>query len=295
MNRRSAQNTRLLRKPDWLKVRLPGCSGSEQVRSVLGKYGLNTICQEARCPNRAECFQEGTAAFLILGNICTRHCLYCNVGHGRPLAVDPSETDRLVEAVVALKLAYVVVTSVTRDDLADGGAAAFVQALVAFRKRVPGCRVEVLIPDFRGKRDALQQVLDAGPDVLNHNIEVVPELFPRLRPQGDYAVSLDVIRGAREDGRAVVKSGFMVGLGETIVAIEGLLRDLLQAGCEHVTIGQYQQPTREHHPVIRYYHPDEFESLKALAIRMGFAHVEAGPLVRSSYHAARSQAQSHND
>jgi len=295
MSGRSAQNTPLLRKPDWLKVRLPGCPGSERVRSVLGKYRLNTICQEARCPNRAECFQEGTAAFLILGNRCTRHCLYCNVGHGQPLADDPSETDRLVEAVIALKLAYVVVTSVTRDDLPDGGAADFARALVALRERVPRCRVEVLIPDFQGNREALQQVMDAGPAVLNHNIEVVPELFPRLRPQGNYAVSLDVIRHAREDGGAVVKSGFMVGLGETIPAVEGLLRDLLQAGCQHVTIGQYQQPTRDHHPIIRYYHPTEFESLKALALRMGFAHVEAGPLVRSSYHAAQSQTERHNE
>jgi lipoyl synthase len=276
------------RKPDWLKVRLPGGPGRARVKAVLERQRLHSICQEARCPNMAECFREGTATFLIMGNVCSRHCLYCNVIHGRPAALDENETDRLADAVAALDLKYAVITSVTRDDLPDGGASAFVRAIATLRERVPGCRVEVLVPDFQGNYEALKQVLDAGPDVLNHNMEVVSGLFPRLRPQGRYDVSLGVIRHAAQDGGAVVKSGFMVGLGESLRDIKGLLKDLRGAGCGHVTVGQYLQPTRDHYPVQKYYHPDEFEAIKKLAEGKGFGRVEAGPLVRSSYHAARA-------
>ncbi len=276
------------RKPDWLKVRLPGGPGRARVKAVLDRQRLHSICQEARCPNMAECFREGTATFLIMGNVCSRHCLYCNVIHGRPAALDENETDRLADAVAALDLKYAVITSVTRDDLPDGGAAVFVRAIAALRERVPGCRVEVLVPDFQGNDEALKQVLDAGPAVLNHNMEVVPGLFSRLRPQGRYDVSLGVIRHAAQDGGVAVKSGFMVGLGESLRDIRGLLKDLRGAGCGHVTVGQYLQPTRDHYPVQKYYHPDEFEAIRKLAEGMGFGRVEAGPLVRSSYHAARA-------
>jgi len=284
----SEQASRHRRKPDWLKVRLPGGPDQARVGAVLARHRLHSICQEARCPNIAECFREGTATFLIMGNICSRHCLYCNVVHGRPEALDDAETERLADAVAALNLKYAVITSVTRDDLPDGGASVFVRVIAVLRERVPGCRVEVLVPDFQGNGEALKRVLDAGPDVLNHNMEVVPGLFTRLRPQGRYDVSLGVIRQAAQGGGAVVKSGFMVGLGESLHDIRGLLEDLRRAGCGHVTVGQYQQPTRDHYPVQRYYHPDEFEAIKAAAQALGFSRVEAGPLVRSSYHAARA-------
>ena len=243
----------------------------------------------------AECFREGTATFLIMGNVCTRHCLYCNVIHGQPEALNDAGTDRLADAVSALDLKYVVITSVTRDDLPDGGASVFAGAIAALRDRVPGCRVEVLVPDFRGDREAQRRVLDAGPDIFNHNMEVVPGLFPRLRPQGRYDVSLGIIRHAAKDGSTVVKSGFMVGLGESPRDIRGLLEDLRGAGCGHVTVGQYQQPTRDHYPVQRYYHPAEFAAIKSLAEEMGFGRVEAGPLVRSSYHAARAFREEFRD
>lgn len=277
-----------LRKPAWLKVRLPGTAEARQVRAVISRYRLHSICQEARCPNIAECFQDGTATFLILGNICTRNCLYCNVLHETPRPVDYSEAERLVAAVSELALKYVVITSVTRDDLPDGGAGLFAACVEGLRSGVRDCRVEVLVPDFMGDRAALDMVMASGPAVLNHNLEVVPSLFSSLRPQGDYRRSLGVLRHARACGGMIVKSGFMIGFGEGAQDIEMLLNDLRAAGCDHVTIGQYQQPTVRHYPVIRYYDPDEFASLKDTALKLGFSHVEAGPLVRSSYHAARA-------
>jgi lipoic acid synthetase len=277
-----------LRKPDWLKVRIPGGRPYRRVQGVLDQRGLHSVCKEARCPNIAECFQDGTATFLILGDTCTRACRYCNVAHGVPIPPDPDEPFRLVEAVQALGLQYIVITSVTRDDLGDGGATHFAACIAAIREQIPGCRVEVLIPDFQGNRRALEQVMAAGPTVVNHNMEVAPALFRDLRPQGNYRVSLELLRRVSENSlkRIVSKSGFMVGFGESHADILELMEDLAGVHCERLTIGQYQQPTRKHWPVRKYYHPDEFEALKAAAAAMGFRHVEAGPLVRSSYHAA---------
>jgi len=279
-----------LRKPEWLKVRLPNSREFRHVRDILANRHLHTICQEARCPNITECFHEGTATFLILGKICTRNCRYCHVIHDIPQPLDPHEPERLTEAVKALGLKYIVITSVTRDDLPDGGATIFAGSIASLRRQIPDCRVEVLIPDFQGNWRALEQVMAAGPDVINHNIEVVPTLYPNLRPQGNYKISLELLRRIKPgtEKKIVSKSGFMVGFGEKREDILRLLEDLVAAKCERLTIGQYQQPTRNHWPVMKYYHPDEFKEIKEMACTMGFRHVESGPLVRSSYHAARA-------
>lgn len=283
----------VLRKPVWLKVRLPGGGHYKKVDGALKGRRLHSVCQEARCPNIAECFSDGTATFLILGDICTRNCRYCHVAHGIPSPPDPDEPFRLVEAVQALGLRYCVITSVTRDDLTDGGAACFAACVAAIRKRLPGCRVEVLIPDFRGNGRALEQLMAAGPAVINHNLEVVPALFNDIRPQGDYRMSLELLKRISDDSsrRIISKSGFMVGFGESRADILVLMEDLARVRCGKLTIGQYQQPTRNHWPVRRYYHPDEFQEMKEIAVSMGFRHVEAGPRVRSSYHAARAYAE----
>jgi lipoic acid synthetase len=279
----------LLRKPPWLKVRPPYADGCRRIRRTLGDLHLHTVCQEAACPNLAECFASGTATFLILGRVCTRHCLYCNVAHGRPQEIDAGETDRLVAAVLQMKLCYVVVTSVTRDDLPDGGAGFFADTIARLRQAVPGCRIEVLIPDFAGDASALETVIAARPDVINHNLEAAEALFPRLRPQGDYRRSLNLLsRVALSPVPA--KSGFMVGFGETREDILRLIDDLASVSCARLTIGQYQQPTLRHWPVARYWTPDEFAEWGEIARARGFQHVEAGPLVRSSYHAAQTQA-----
>lgn len=277
-----------LRKPEWLKVRLPNTPDFNRVRGILSRHGLHSICQEARCPNMSECFQDGTAAFLILGSICTRNCRYCNVAHGVPAPVDAEETGRLVFAVESLYLKYVVITSVTRDDLPDGGAGAFARAIGALRESRPEIRIEALIPDFQGRSAALAEVIAAGPDVVNHNIEVVPSLYPQLRPQGSYETSLGILSRVGWVAGVISKSGFMIGCGERDEDIHGLLEDLAAAGCQNVTIGQYLQPTPDHWPVRKYYHHDEFAALGQAARAMGFRHVEAGPLVRSSYHAAEA-------
>jgi lipoic acid synthetase len=283
----------VLRKPDWLKVRLPGGGQYKKVHGALKGRRLHSVCQEARCPNIAECFHDGTATFLILGDTCTRNCRYCHVAHGVPAPPDPGEPARLVEAVQALGLQYCVITSVTRDDLADGGASCFAACIRAIHTQIPGCRVEVLIPDFQGNRQALEQVMAAGPAVVNHNLEVAQVLFKDLRPEGNYRVSLELLKriGEYPSGGIVSKSGFMVGFGESQADILAVMEDLAAVRCERLTIGQYQQPTRHHWPVRKYYHPDEFAAFKAAAVAMGFKHVEAGPLVRSSYHAARTGAE----
>jgi len=282
-----------LRKPAWIKVPLPRGPAFASVSRILSDLDLHTICREARCPNRAECFTAGTATFLILGDTCTRDCRYCGVRHGVPDPPDPDEPTRLAEAARRLRLRYVVVTSVTRDDLPDGGASLFSACVEAVRSAIPGCRIEVLVPDFRGDASSLECVVDAGPDVINHNVEVVPRLYPALRPQGDYGRSLLLLRrigagAAPGRDRPLSKSGLMIGLGETRDEISGVLRDLADARCLCLTVGQYQQPTREHWPVARWWTPGEFESIAEEARSLGFRHVASGPLVRSSYRAARA-------
>jgi lipoic acid synthetase len=280
----------LLRKPPWLKVRPPYDDACRRIRSTLSGLKLHTVCQEAACPNMAECFACGTATFLILGNICTRNCLYCNVAHGRPQPPDEQEISRLISAVKQMRLQYVVLTSVTRDDLLDGGAGAFAEAVSRLRREIPNCKIEVLIPDFRGAPDALGLVIDAAPDVINHNMEAAEALFCKLRPQGNYRLSLELLSRVAAAG-LVSKSGFMVGFGEKKEDILRLMDDLAAVSCARLTIGQYQQPTRRHWPVAKYYSPDEFSEFKEIAYAKGFQCVESGPLVRSSYHAARSASR----
>jgi lipoic acid synthetase len=278
----------LLRKPSWLKVRPPYANQCRDIRTTLADFQLHTVCQEAACPNMAECFVSGTATFLILGNICTRNCLYCNVEHGKPMAIDENEIDHLVSAAKKMKLEYVVITSVTRDDLPDGGAQIFADCISELRKSVPACKIEVLIPDFQGNSAALEKVIDAAPDVINHNMEVVEPLFASLRPQGNYSLSLKLLSGMAVTS-VVSKSGFMVGFGEKSDDILRLIGDLASVSCQRLTIGQYQQPTLKHWPVAKYYHPDEFAEFKEIAYSKGFKYVASGPLVRSSYHAAQAE------
>ncbi len=277
-------NRQYLRKPAWLRVPPPYIGDSHKIRTTLADLQLHTVCQEAACPNIAECFACGTATFLIMGNICTRDCFYCNVTHGLPEPVDEQEISRLAEAVREMNLSYAVITSVTRDDLPDGGAKAFADCVSELRNKIPKIKIEVLIPDFQGNAASLEKVIGARPDVINHNIEVAKSLFSQIRPQGDYQRSLDLLRRVAETS-AISKSGFMVGFGETRDDILRLIDDLASVSCARLTIGQYQQPSRKHWPVTKYYHPDEFAELKEIAYQKGFAHVESGPLVRSSYHA----------
>ena len=283
----SRQRPQLLRKPPWLKVRLPHAQECRKIKTTLAGLKLHTVCQEAACPNIAECFAGGTATFLILGNICTRHCLYCNVRHGAPLPVDQKEVDQLIAAVQEMNLKYIVITSVTRDDLPDGGAGIFADCINKLRRALPECKIEVLIPDFQGSLSALEKVIEARPDVINHNMETVKPLFPRLRPQGNYSLSLELLSRV-SSSFTISKSGFMIGFGESQDDILRLMDDLAAVSCDRLTIGQYQQPTLQHWPVVKYYHPDEFYRLQEIAGELGFRYAEAGPLVRSSYHAARA-------
>lgn len=273
-------------KPPWLKVRAPGSPGYLRLKALVRELRLHTVCEEAYCPNIGECWHHGTATFMILGDICTRACAYCNVTHGRPGPVDPAEPTRVAEAVRALGLKYVVVTSVDRDDLPDGGASIFAATIRETRRLAPDCRVEVLIPDFRGDSAALRTVLAARPDVLNHNIETVARLYRTVRPGGRYDRALDLLARARREAPDIpTKSGLIVGLGETWDELLETMADLARVGCAILTIGQYLRPSPAHLPVARYYHPDEFAALKQYALQLGFGHVESGPLVRSSYHA----------
>jgi lipoyl synthase len=282
------ERAQLLRKPPWLKVRLPYAEECRKIKSTLAELQLHTVCQEAACPNIAECFASGTATFLIMGNICTRHCLYCNMQNGMPLPLAENEVDRLIAAVKKMELKYIVITSVTRDDLPDGGAQVFAESIGELRKALPSCKIEILIPDFQGNRAALEKVVSSNPDVINHNIEVVKPLFPQLRPQGNYNVSLELLKQIAASS-VISKSGFMVGFGESREDILQLIDDLATVSCARLTIGQYQQPTLKHWPVAKYYHPDEFAQFKEVAYKKGFQYVEAGPLVRSSYHAAKAE------
>jgi len=249
---------------------------------------LHTVCEEARCPNVGECFQNGTATFLILGDVCTRACAFCAVTSGRPGGLDAAEPLKVAQAVSRLGLRHAVVTSVTRDDLPDGGASVFAATIRAIRRLSPGTSVEVLIPDLQGSHDALAKVMAARPDVLNHNLETVPRLYRRVRPKAVYGRSLELLaRAGQVDGDAITKSGLMVGLGEEREELLAVMAELVAVGCQVLTIGQYLQPTPRHLPVARYYHPDEFAGLAREGRRLGFRHVESGPLVRSSYHAER--------
>ena len=283
-----------LERPEWLKVRLNTTGEYEEVRAMMRRLSLVTVCEEARCPNIHECWaRERTATFMLMGDICTRHCGFCAVGKGKPGALDPEEPERVAEAAQELGLSHAVVTSVNRDDLPDGGAAHFAATIRAIRRRSPGCTIEVLIPDFQGGGDALERVLDEAPEILNHNMETVERLYRRVRPDAGYAQSLALIARAAErrsrDGLALkTKSGLMVGLGETEDEVLRLLRDLRAADCDIATIGQYLQPHERRLPIERYYTPEEFERLRREGEAMGFARVESGPLVRSSYHARRA-------
>ncbi len=276
------------RRPDWLKVKFTLGPNYRQVKGLLRGMTLHTVCEEANCPNIGECFESRTATFLILGRICTRNCRFCNVETGRPSELDTEEPARVAEAARALGLRHVVITSVTRDDLTDGGASVFAATIRRLRETSPACGIEVLIPDFRGSREALALVMAARPDILNHNLETVPRLYKRVRPQANYERSLELLRRAKDMGSGVLtKSGVMVGLGETWDELLATMADLQRVGCDILTIGQYLSPSAEHLPIERFYTPEEFRQLKAEGERLGLRHVESAPLVRSSYHAGR--------
>ena len=278
------------RLPAWFKVRVHEGPAYREIRRLTHELNLHTICEEARCPNVWECWNSRTATFLILGDICTRRCQYCAVTTGRPLPLDESEPDRVAAAVKALGLRHAVITSVNRDELPDGGARIFAETIRAVRRELPACTLEVLIPDFLGDESALETVLTAKPDILNHNIETVPRLFPSIRPQGRYPRSIALLQAASSRG-ALTKSGLMVGLGETLDEVRGVMRDLRAAGCSIFSVGQYLQPTKAHWPVMRFYLPEEFRLIRDEGLALGFRHVESGPLVRSSYHAEQQAAQ----
>jgi lipoyl synthase len=273
-------------KPDWLKVRAPGSQNYLRLKGIMRDLGLHTVCEEAHCPNIGECWHHGTATFMIMGDVCTRACGYCNVTHGAPVALNLDEPDNLARAVESMALAYVVVTSVDRDDLQDFGASVFAETVRAIKSRRPECRVEVLIPDFQGNEDALKTVLASRPDVLNHNTETVPRLYRMARPGGRYTRALELLERSRHVAPEIpTKTGLMVGLGETLDEVFEVLRDLRRVDCQILTVGQYLRPSLAHLPMERYYHPDEFREIKKVALDLGFGHVESGPLVRSSYHA----------
>lgn len=274
------------RLPSWFKVKIRQGPDYQDIRSTMDRLGLHTICEEARCPNVWECWNARTATFLILGDICTRRCHYCAVTTGRPLPVDHEEPWRIAEAVEALGLHHVVLTSVNRDELEDGGAEVFAETIRQIRRIISTCTIEVLIPDFEGNHKALQAVVKESPEIVNHNIETVRRLFPSIRPQGKYDRSLELLDRAKRLG-ARTKSGLIVGMGETVDEVRDVMRDLRAAGCDIMTLGQYLQPTKQHLPVACFYHPDEFAALKEEGMALGFSHVESGPLVRSSYHAAQ--------
>ena len=276
-----ANNKRL---PPWFRIRLTTNENLADVRSLVKKKRLHTVCQSAACPNQTECWSARTATFMLLGTVCTRGCAFCNVPKGTPSGLDRDEPNRVAEAVEALRLRYAVITSVTRDDLSDGGASVFADTIKAIRLRAPGCRIEVLVPDFQGSSTSLQAVLDAKPDVLNHNVETVPSLYPTVRPQADYRRSLDLLAHAGKSG-SITKTGLMLGLGEGNNEVLKVLHELRAIGCSILTLGQYLQPKKNNLKVEKFYHPNEFDSLREQALQLGFRHVVAGPLVRSSYHA----------
>ena len=283
---RSPNQKHRIPKPPWLKRRIPSGPTYQEIQRLLRSSRLHTVCQEACCPNLGECFSQGTATFLILGDRCTRNCRFCAIGHGPSGPPDPEEPSRIADAVKAMELEYVVITSVTRDDLPDGGAALFAETIRTVRKKRPGAKVEVLIPDFQGNVEALRTVVEARPDVLNHNVETVPRLYPSVRPGAVYDRSIDLLSQVRVlDLSIPTKSGLMLGLGESADEVLETLQDVLDAGCRILTLGQYLQPSKDHLPVARFVPPEEFDAWKETALQMGFAEVASGPFVRSSYHA----------
>ena len=282
----TAENSTRIRKPAWLRQKLPVGPAYEHVRAMLKENRLHTVCQEAKCPNMWQCFSKQTATFLIMGPHCTRNCRFCSVEHGPPVPPDPAEPARVAEAVKNMGLEYAVITSVTRDDLPDGGAQFFAQTVHEIHNALPDAQAEVLIPDFQGNADALQTVLDSGIAVLNHNLETVPRLYPSVRPEAIYRRSLNLLSQAKKYNAAIAaKSGLMLGLGETSNEIRRTLEDLRNSGCDLLTLGQYLQPSASHLPVKRFVHPNEFEMWRQTALEMGFVAVASGPFVRSSYHA----------
>lgn len=275
-----------MKKPPWLRVTLPHGSTYQKIRTLIREKSLNTVCDKARCPNIGECWSKGTATFIILGAICTRNCRFCAVQTGRPAAPDEGEPLRVALAVYELGLKHAVITSVTRDDLPDGGATLFARTIQEIKKLAPFCTTEMLVPDFKGNKESLRIALQARPDVLAHNLETVPRLYPKIRPKADYQQSLNILKTAGAfDGTMLTKSGLMLGMGESGEEIRTAMKDLIKIGCRILTLGQYLSPGKEHYPVARYITPDRFQQLKQEALDMGFLKVEAGPLVRSSYKA----------
>lgn len=281
-----------LRKPDWIRIKLPTTTAVDQLKTMLRENRLHTVCEEASCPNLSECFSHGTATFMIMGDKCTRRCTFCDVGHGRPDPLDPDEPENLAKTVKQMGLRYVVITSVDRDDLRDGGAAHFTACLQALRQRCPMLTIEVLVPDFRGRMDvALNAIAPELPDVFNHNIETIPRLYKQARPGSDYNWSLQLLFEFKKRFPDIpTKSGLMLGLGETLEEVREVMQDLRQHQVDMITIGQYLAPSRHHFPVARYVTPQEFQDLGHLAKKMGFIRVASGPLVRSSYHADKQAA-----
>ncbi|WP_420475130.1 lipoyl synthase [Noviherbaspirillum sp. ST9] len=276
-----------LRKPKWIRAEFTGSREVQRLKAVLRENKLHTVCEEANCPNLGECFKSGTATFMIMGDICTRRCPFCDVGHGRPNPLDPDEPKNMAETIKAMGLKYVVITSVDRDDLRDGGAAHFAACITETRRLNPGIVIEILTPDFRGRVDAALAILnEVPPDVFNHNLETVPRLYKQARPGADYDTSLDLLEQFKNRHPSVpTKSGLMLGLGETLEEVEAVMRDMRAHGINMLTLGQYLQPSAHHLPVARYVTPEEFEQLRVTGEKMGFSHVASGPMVRSSYHA----------
>lgn len=290
------KTTNPLRKPDWIRIRIPHGNQVQELKKTLRDNELHTVCEEASCPNLTECFSRGTATFMIMGDICTRRCPFCDVAHGRPLALDKNEPKHLAQTIQKMALKYVVITSVDRDDLRDGGAGHFVDCIKEVRALNPNTKIEILVPDFRGRMDiAIELMSNNPPDVFNHNLETIPDMYRKVRPGSDYQWSLDLIKRFKAAQPSVpTKSGLMLGIGETLDQVKQVLVDLREHDCDMITLGQYLQPSLNHLPVERYVHPDEFEELRMFGEGLGFAHVASGPMVRSSYHADEQahQAQS---
>ncbi len=281
------QDPRPLRRPDWIKVKAPTGETQSMLHELMRRKSLHTVCEEAGCPNQGECWGAGTATFLMLGDVCTRSCRFCDVKHGQPGILDWEEPERVAQAVKAMELQHAVITSVNRDERRDGGAPIFAAVIRRIHQLVPGCSVEVLIPDFKGSLEALRLVMDARPDILNHNVETVPSLFKMVQPQDHYEWSAAILSGAKKmDPSALTKSGIMLGLGETLDEVKAVMRDLRSWDVDILTLGQYLQPSRQHLPINRYYSLEEFAELKRYGLEIGFRWVESAPLVRSSYHAA---------